>query len=67
MHALAVGVMEMIPLIGAVPVLVAVKPGIFPVPLAARPITVLLLVQEKEVPAPTGLEFTVTGTPALLQ
>ncbi len=57
----------MVPLTGTVPRLVAVKPGIFPVPVAASPITVLLLVQEKVVPAPTGLETTVTGTPALLQ
>lgn len=51
---------------GAVPALVAEKAGIFPVPLAARPMDVLLLVQVNVVPAPTGLETTVTGTPMAL-
>lgn len=59
--------MEMIALMGVVPGLLAVNPGIFPVPLAARPITVLVLVQENVVPAPTGLETTVTGVPMPLQ
>ncbi len=37
---------------GDVPVLVAVKEAIFPVPLAASPIEVVLLVQEYEVVPP---------------
>jgi hypothetical protein len=42
------GVTVMVELIGAVPVLVAVKEDILPVPLAARPIAVLELVQVNE-------------------
>ena len=41
----------MVEVIGVVPVLVAVKAGTLPVPLAAKPIAVLLLVQLKVVPA----------------
>jgi len=44
---LAVGVTVMVAVMGALVVLVAVNTGIFPVPLAARPIAVLLLVQLK--------------------
>jgi hypothetical protein len=40
-----VGVTVMVAVIGAVPALVAVKEAIFPVPLAARLMDVLLLVQ----------------------
>lgn len=40
------------------PVLVAVKLGILPVPLAARPIDVLLLVQLYTVPATAPVKFT---------
>jgi hypothetical protein len=39
------GVTVMVAVIGAAVALVAVKPGILPVPAAARPIAVLLLVQ----------------------
>lgn len=66
-QALAVGVIVMEALIGEIPALEAVKAGIFPVPLAARPINVLLLVQEKVVPAPTGLLTGVIGAPIVLQ
>jgi len=41
----AVGVTVMVAVIGALVVLVAVKAGILPVPLAARPIAGLLFVQ----------------------
>jgi hypothetical protein len=41
----AVGVTVMVAVTGAVPVFVAVKEVIFPVPLAARPILVVLFVQ----------------------
>ena len=40
------GVTVTVAVTGAVPVFVAVKDGIFPVPLAARPIDGVLLVQE---------------------
>ncbi len=53
----------MVALVVVVPVFVAVKAGILPVPLAARPIPGLLLVHEKVVPAPTGLETAVSGAP----
>jgi hypothetical protein len=39
-----VGVTVIVPLMGVVPALVAVKPGTFPLPFAATPIPVLLLV-----------------------
>jgi hypothetical protein len=42
--------MVMVAEIGAVPVLVAVNAGTLPVPLAARPIAVLLLDHAKVVP-----------------
>ena len=41
-----VGVTMMVATTGAVPVLVAVNDVIFPVPLAARPILIVLLVHE---------------------
>ena len=44
-HALAVGVTLMVATIGALVLLVAVKEGILPVPAAAKPMAVLLLVQ----------------------
>lgn len=44
-HPFAVGVIVMVEIIGDVVELVAVKDGISPVPFAARPIEVLLLVQ----------------------
>ena len=39
-----VGVTVIVPLMGVVPVLVALKPGTLPLPLAAKPIPVLLFV-----------------------
>ena len=44
-HPFAVGVTVMVAVTGAVPVLVAVKEGMFPVPPAARPIEAVLLLQ----------------------
>ena len=67
MQVLAVGVIVMVALIVVVPVFVAAKAGILPVPLAERPITGLLLVHEKVVPAPTGLETVVAEAPMPLQ
>jgi hypothetical protein len=63
---LAEGVMLMVAVIGAEVVLVAVKAGILPVPLAARPIKVLLLAQVKVVPD-TGPAIVVEGAEAPLQ
>jgi len=57
----AVGVMVIVPEIGEFVVFVAVKYGIFPLPLAARPIDVLLFVHVKVVPA-TGPEIVVAST-----
>ena len=47
-----VGVTVMVAVMGVEPELVAVKTGIFPLPLAASPITVLLFVQLYMVPVP---------------
>jgi hypothetical protein len=44
-HPFADGVTVMVAVTGAVPVFVAVKELIFPVPLAPKPIDVVLLVQ----------------------
>jgi hypothetical protein len=52
------GVTVMVATIGAVDPLVAVKEGIFPVPLAARPIAGALLVQLNTVPAGVPLKLT---------
>ena len=49
-HPFAVGVTVIVEEIGEVVALVAVNEGIFPVPLAARPIAVLLFAQVKVVP-----------------
>jgi hypothetical protein len=57
----AVGVMVIVPEIGAFVMLVAVNEGTFPLPLAAKPIEVLLFVHVKVVPA-TGPEIVVAGT-----
>lgn len=65
-HPLAAGVTVMVAEIVEPVVLVAVKAGIFPVPLALKPIAVLLLVQVKVVPV-TGPERVVTGTAVPLQ
>jgi hypothetical protein len=50
-HPLAVGVTVMVAITGAVPVLVAVKEGIFPDPLPARPMDGVELTHVKVVPA----------------
>ena len=44
-HPFAVGVTVMVATTGAVPVLVAVNDGMFPAPLAAKPIEGVLLTQ----------------------
>jgi hypothetical protein len=44
-HPLAVGVTEIVAVTGAVPEFTAVKAGIFPDPLAARPIEGVVFVQ----------------------
>ena len=49
---LAFGVTVIVAVIGVEPALVAVKAGIFPFPLAASPIAVLLFVQLYVVPLP---------------
>ena len=59
-HPLAVGVTVIVAVIGDVVAFVAVKEGILPEPLAARPIAVLLLVQVNVVPL-TGPDRFVTG------
>ena len=50
MHPFAVGVTVILADIGAVELLVAIKAGMLPDPLAGRPMAVLLFVQEKVVP-----------------
>ena len=50
-HPFAVGVTVIIPVMGALVALLVVNDGIFPEPLAAKPMAVLLLVQVKVVPA----------------
>ena len=65
-HPFAVGVTVIVATVGAVPALVAVNNGIFPVPLAARPTVGLLFVQTKVVPA-TGLPIVTTEVVAPLQ
>ena len=50
MHPFAVGVTVIVAVIGEVVAFVAMNEGIFPVPLAARPIAVLLFVQVNVVP-----------------
>ena len=57
-HPFAEGVTVMIAVALVEPVLVAVKEGMFPVPLAASPIVVLLLVHEKVVPVTVPLRGT---------
>lgn len=54
----AVGVTVMVATCVVVPLLVAVKDGILPVPLAARPIVVFVFVQENTVPATGPLKST---------
>ena len=50
LHPFATGVTVIVAVTGVVPVLVAVNAAIFPVPLAPRPIDVLLFVQLNVVP-----------------
>jgi hypothetical protein len=66
-HVLAVGVMVMEAVFGAIPVLVAVNEGIFPVPDAVSPMAGSLFTHTNVVPAPTGLLMVVTGTLIVLQ
>ena len=66
-HPLAVGVMVIMAVIGAMPGLFAVNPGTLPVPLAPRPMAVLLLFQLNVAVAPTGLEIAVIGAETPLQ
>jgi hypothetical protein len=63
---LADGVMVIVAVTGAEVAFVAVKAGIFPDPLAERPMVELLFVQVKVVPG-TLPEIVVTGTDPLLQ
>lgn len=65
-HPLMEGVTVMVAVIGAVPVLVAVKPEIFPLPLAGKPMLVFELVHAKVAPE-TGLVKLVAGTASPLQ
>ncbi len=65
-QVLAEGVTVIVAVIGAVPVLVAVNEGRAPVPLAASPIAVLLLVQVNVVPL-TGLVNVIAEVVAALQ
>lgn len=55
----------MVAVIGAVPVLVAVNAGVFPVPLAARPMAVLELVHAKVVPATPLVKLLAATAPPL--
>jgi hypothetical protein len=58
LHPLAVGVTVIVAVTGVVPVLIALKDGMLPVPLAASPMDGLLLVQSKLVPATPPLKVT---------
>ena len=60
-HPLAVGVTVIVALIDDAPALIAVKDGISPAPLAARPMAALLLVHVNVVPE-TGPDKVVAGT-----
>ena len=62
----AVGIMVIVAVMEAFVVFVVIKEGMFPVPLAPKPILVLLLVQVNVVPA-TGPEITVWGEVSPLQ
>ena len=66
MHPFAVGITVIVAITGAVPLLMAVKLGISPVPVAARPIDGVLLDQVKVVPA-TGLPTVIAEALAPLQ
>lgn len=56
----------MVAVMGAIPGFVAVNEGTFPIPLAPKPMEVLLFVQVKVAPG-VVLEKTVAGTVAPLQ
>ncbi len=61
-----VGVMVIVPVIGEFVLFIAVNEGTFPLPLAAKPIDVLLFVHVKVVPV-TGPKSVVKGTVTPLQ
>jgi len=61
----AVGITVMNPVAGTIPELTAVKEGIFPLPVAANPIEVLLLVQLKPVPLTVPEKFIAPIVPLL--
>jgi len=57
-HPKADGVTVMVAVTAVLPVLVAVNAAIFPLPLAGKPIEVLLFVQLKPVPVTDPVKFT---------
>jgi hypothetical protein len=65
-HPFAVGITVIVAITGAVPALVAVKDGIFPVPFAASPMDMVLLTHAKVEPD-TGPEIEITDVVAPLQ
>ena len=65
-HPFAVGVTVIVAVIGEVVAFVAVNEGILPVPLAERPIAVLLFVHVNDVPL-TGPDKLVIGATAPAQ
>ena len=58
-HPFAVGVTVIVDVTGEVVALVAVNEGIFPEPLAARPIAVLLFVHVNVVPLTGPVKFVI--------
>ena len=66
-HPLAAGVMVISAIAGEMPLLVALKTGMLPVPLVASPFAGMLLVHVNVVPAPTGLETGVASVTSPLQ
>jgi hypothetical protein len=65
-HPLAIGVIVIVATTFVMPALAAVKEGILPVPLAARPMDRVLLVHAKVV-LPTGPEMGIAAVVAPLQ
>jgi hypothetical protein len=65
-HPLAVGVTAMVATTFVMPALAAVKEGMLPVPLPARPMDGVLLTHAKVVP-PTGPEIGIAAVVAPLQ
>jgi hypothetical protein len=65
-HPFAVGVTVIVAITGAVPALVAVKDGIFPVPLPTNPMDGVLLTHAKVEPD-TGPDMVITDVVAPLQ